>query len=129
MRFDVKLTKRETQVAELLAWGAEKKRVAEKLFISVHTVENTARNIYSKLEIQKATELCVWWFCTRFDIPASLSPLRKALVSVLLIALLGVYEYCGYDIVRTSGRQAERVLRVVRNTKRTDGDVDLLIVV
>lgn len=129
MRFDVKLTKRETQVAELLAWGAEKKRVAEKLFISVHTVENTARNIYSKLEIQKATELCVWWFCTRFDIPASLSPLRKALVSVLLIALLGVYEYCGYDVVRTSGRQAERVLRVVRNTKRTDGDVDLLIVV
>lgn len=129
MRFDVKLTKRETQVAELLAWGAEKKRVAEKLFISVHTVENTARNIYSKLEIQKATELCVWWFCTRFDIPASLSPLRKALVSVLLIALLGVYEYCGYDVVRTSGRQAERVLRVVRNTKRTDGDIDLLIVV
>ena len=46
-----------------------------------------------------------------------------------LIALLGVYEYCGYDVVRTSGRQAERVLRVVRNTKRTDGDVDLLIVV
>jgi DNA-binding CsgD family transcriptional regulator len=129
MRFDVKLTKRETQVAELLAWGAEKKRVAEKLFISVHTVENTARNIYSKLEIQKATELCVWWFCTRFDIPASLSPLRKALVSVLLIALLGVYEYCGYDVVRTSGRQAERVLKVVRNPKRTDGDVDLLIVV
>lgn len=129
MRFDIKLTKRETQVAELLAWGAEKKRVAEKLFISVHTVENTARNIYSKLEIQKATELCVWWFCTRFDIPTSLSPLRKALVSVLLIALLGVYEYCGYDVVRTSGRQAERVLRVVRNPKRTDGDVDLLIVV
>ncbi len=122
MRFDVKLTKRETQVAELLAWGAEKKRVAEKLFISVHTVENTARNIYSKLEIQKATELCVWWFCTRFDIPASLSPLRKALVSVLLIALLGVYEYCGYDVVRTSGRQAERVLRITRSKRPLEND-------
>lgn len=122
MRFDVKLTKRETQVAELLAWGAEKKRVAEKLFISVHTVENTARNIYSKLEIQKATELCVWWFCSRFDIPASLSPLRKALVSVLLIALLGVYEYCGYDVVRTSGRQAERVLRITRSKRPLEND-------
>ena len=122
MRFDVKLTKRETQVAELLAWGAEKKRVAEKLFISVHTVENTARNIYSKLEIQKATELCVWWFCTRFDIPASLSPLRKALVSVLLIALLGVYEYCGYDVVRTSGRQAGRVLRITRSKRPLEND-------
>ena len=122
MRFDVKLNKRETQVALLLAWGAEKKRVAEKLFISVHTVENTARNIYSKLEIQKATELCVWWFCTRFDIPASLSPLRKALVSVLLIALLGVYEYCGYDVVRTSGRQAERVLRITRSKRPLEND-------
>ena len=64
MRAEAGLTQRETQIAELLAWGAAKKEVADRLSISPRTVENTARNIYSKIGIQKATELCVWWFCT-----------------------------------------------------------------
>ena len=49
------LTKREQQVAELLAWGASKKEIPDllrKLYggreISVHTVENIARNIYKE---------------------------------------------------------------------------------
>lgn len=65
MRAEAGLTQRETQIAELLAWGAAKKEVADRLSISPRTVENTARNIYSKIGIQKATELCVWWFCTQ----------------------------------------------------------------
>ena len=69
MKLHALLSKRETQVAELLAWGASKKEVASRLFVSTRTVENTARNIYAKLGIQKATELCVWWFCTNY--PAS----------------------------------------------------------
>ena len=64
MRAEAGLTQRETQIAELLAWGAAKKEVADRLSISPRTVENTARNIYSKIGIQKATELCVWWFYT-----------------------------------------------------------------
>ena len=57
MRAEAGLTQRETQIAELLAWGAAKKEVADRLSISPRTVENTARNIYSKIGIQKATEL------------------------------------------------------------------------
>lgn len=56
MRAEAGLTQRETQIAELLAWGAAKKEVADRLSISPRTVENTARNIYSKIGIQKATE-------------------------------------------------------------------------
>lgn len=52
----VTLSKRETQMAELLAWGAAKKEVADKLFVSTRTVEATTRNIYEKIGIQKATE-------------------------------------------------------------------------
>lgn len=55
MKLHALLSKRETQVAELLAWGASKKEVASKLFVSTRTVEDTARNIYAKLGIQKAT--------------------------------------------------------------------------
>lgn len=88
MKLHALLSKRETQVAELLAWGASKKEVASKLFVSTRTVENTARNIYAKLGIQKATELCVWWFCTKCGVPVSLDPLKRAFTAVLLLLVL-----------------------------------------
>ena len=56
------LTKRESEIAELFAWGASKKDVANRLFISERTVENHARNIYAKIGCQKINELCAWWF-------------------------------------------------------------------
>lgn len=38
MRAEAGLTQRETQIAELLAWGAAKKEVADRLSISPRTV-------------------------------------------------------------------------------------------
>lgn len=52
MKLNVELSRRETEVAHLLAWGASKKEVADILFISTRTVENTARNIYAKVGIR-----------------------------------------------------------------------------
>ena len=56
------LTPRESEVAELLAWGASKKEIPDllvipegKLPISVHTVENLTTSIYAKLHIQKVS--------------------------------------------------------------------------
>lgn len=39
MKLNVELSRRETEVAHLLAWGASKKEVADILFISTRTVE------------------------------------------------------------------------------------------
>lgn len=69
MKLHALLSKRETQVAELLAWGASKKEVASKLFVSTRTVENTARNIYAKLGIQKATECAYGGFAQSAEYP------------------------------------------------------------
>jgi DNA-binding CsgD family transcriptional regulator len=85
MNANVKLTKREAEIAELLAWGAAKKEVANTLYISTRTVENTARNIYEKIAIQKATELCVWWFCTHCGVSFSLSPIKRSIFSTIII--------------------------------------------
>ena len=88
MNLTATLTKRESQIAELIAWGLTKKEVATKLFISPRTVENTARSIYEKTGVTKANELSAWYFCSRFKISLDMSPLRRSVVAVGLLLLL-----------------------------------------
>ena len=45
MKLNAKLSKRESQIAELLAWGASKKEVADKLFVSTRTISNCSKLI------------------------------------------------------------------------------------
>ena len=113
MKLHALLSKRETQVAELLAWGASKKEVASKLFVSTRTVENTARNIYAKLGIQKATELCV--------LPVSLDPLKRAFTAVLLLLVLLPRELTGNGDLFRIGRD-RRIARVTRTFRRYGED-------
>lgn len=119
MRTDVSLARRESQVAELLAWGASKKEVADRLDISVHTVENTARNIFDKIGIQKATELSVWWFCTRLHVPFEMSPLKRATIALfLLMSILPkdiLHSGDNYRMFRTRTCQTARRIGTRRN--------------
>lgn len=48
---DYHLTGREREVLHLLIDGQTKSKIAEKLFLSYHTVDNHIRNIYSKLHV------------------------------------------------------------------------------
>lgn len=121
MKLHALLSKRETQVAELLAWGASKKEVASKLFVSTRTVENTARNIYAKLGIQKATELCVWWFCTKCGVPVSLDPLKRAFTAVILLLVLLPRELTGNGDLFRIGRD-RRIARVTRIRRNNEGE-------
>lgn len=127
MNADARLTPRETQVAELLAWGAAKKEVADRLFISTRTVENTARNIYEKIGIQKATELCVWWFCTHCGVSFELNPLKRGIIAAFLLMIILPYEFLGKnDILRTfRSKPVAKVAKVGCRGRRNDNDLDL----
>jgi DNA-binding NarL/FixJ family response regulator len=46
-----KLTDRENEILRLLADGLTKNKLAEKLFLSRHTIDSHIRNIYSKLHV------------------------------------------------------------------------------
>lgn len=87
-----KLTERENQIAERIAWGASQKEVAFDLGISRSTVDNTLRKIYQKLRIGKINELSAWWFCTHFNISFELSPLKRTVVACSLLCLFVVFE-------------------------------------
>ena len=124
-----KLSRREMQVAELLAWGAAKKEVPDllrKLYggrgISVHTVENITRRIYEKLGISKASELSAWYFCECHQVDEGLSPIRKAkntIYSILFLLLLlpQTFDF-DQDALRPQRIRTTRVERVVRARKK-----------
>lgn len=119
------LTRREQQIAELLAWGAAKKEVADLLKISPRTVENTARHIYEKIGIQKATELCVYWFCAKCGVSPSKDPLKRAFIALALLFILLPSEHQPRRDDQTAMRPA-RTTRVVTRTIRGRRSEDIL---
>lgn len=82
------LTHREQEIGKLIAWGACKKLVAQRLFISVHTVENHVRNMFEKTECRSVNEFSAWYFCTHFNISMELSPLKNIIAALLLTIYL-----------------------------------------
>lgn len=123
MTLNAELTKRENEVAELLAWGAAKKEVADRLFISTRTVENTARNIYAKTGVQKATELCVWWFCKKCGVPPSLDPLKRAFYALVLLAIFIPRELTANGDLFRAGRRMAKTARTYRASRRRSEDL------
>lgn len=119
---DAKLTPREAEIAELLAWGAAKKEVAYHLSISPRTVENTTRSIYSKVGIQKATELCVWWFCTHCGVSFELSPVKRGIISCLFLLILLPYEFSdSREILRSfSAKPVKAAAKAGRRSRKED---------
>ena len=118
MTLNAELTRRESEVAELLAWGAAKKEVADKLFISTRTVENTARSIYAKTGVQKATELCVWWFCSKCGVPVSLDPLKRAFIALFLLVVFVPRELTANGDIFRIGRRGAKTARVYKTSRR-----------
>ena len=108
-----KLTKREEQIAELFAWGATKKDVANKLFLSVRTVENHARNIFEKLEVTKVNELSAWYFCSHFNISEELSPLKKKVIAYCLLLLVCVQVFNVDNDMLRAPRTSVRTSRTI----------------
>ena len=133
MNLTAQLTHREQQVAELLAWGASKKEVPDLLPakpgrspITVRTVEVLTKSIYEKLRIQKVNELSVWYFCTHFNISMDLSPLRRQILTGILLAILVLAEVTADNhFVRPSARAMRTISKVSKQSRKEDNTFEL----
>ncbi|MFI3298744.1 MAG: helix-turn-helix transcriptional regulator [Rikenellaceae bacterium] len=112
------LTKSELKVAELLAWGACKKEIAVRRCVSVHTVENHARNIYEKLECNSIGELSAIWFCEKYDIPKSDSPRTKHRLVAFVLLLLMTTQVTTVTLDDQNWLRPARTTRTVRTSSR-----------
>ena len=111
MKSNANLTSREREVTELIAWGATKKEIANKLFISEETVKNHTRNIFEKTGCNKSNELSAWYFCTTFHISFNLSPITRQCFAIFLLSL-----FCFNEIIHSS----DTFTRVRRTKIRTE---------
>lgn len=93
MNPSAKLSNREYEIAAHLSWGATKKEIARKLYISVRTVENTARNIYEKIQVNNVAQLVAWMFCKKFNKSMVINPLLSAFFMMLVGATTLKKEY------------------------------------
>lgn len=117
------LTRREAEIAELIAWGATKKDVANILNRSPRTIENIARSVYEKTGVTKVNELSAWYFCTHFNISLTLSPLiRRTLATLLLIV------FCA-SMSTEANKLYLRFRRVEEIRERPRRDDDFLIII
>ena len=82
-----KLTRRQAEITELVAWGSTQKDVANMLGICANTVDNHLQEIYIRTGVSKMNELAAWWFCTQFNISFNLSPLARRSIATLLFCL------------------------------------------
>ena len=120
------LTKRESEIAELVAWGGSKKEIANRLFLSERTVENHIKNIYAKVECGKSNELSAWWFCTRFNISFDLSPFKKKVIGFLLL-LITLPQIATVDDSDTWMKPQRTTTRVIRAKTRRKDDLKIEI--
>ena len=57
----IKLTNREKDVIELLVLGLSNQEIADKLFVSIHTVKAVLENLYSKFDVHNRVALAVYY--------------------------------------------------------------------
>ena len=120
MNFNVKLTRRQTEVAEFVGFGYSAKEAASFLGISYSTIKVTLKAIYSKIGIQKATELAKFVYVRRFGLDAALCEPTRKLIAMFFLCLYVSSVVMEEDMPiarRTRTGRNNRIERVIRNRR------------
>jgi len=60
-RINTTLTEREKEVFALIAEGLQAEAIANRLFLSIHTINRHRENIKVKIEVRSVAEMVAWW--------------------------------------------------------------------
>lgn len=80
-------SRREKQIADLLARGMSEKEIAIKLNISVATVNNHTRNIRNKFGLTKNSEIILLYIAQRNGKHFSLRDIKEYGISIILVMI------------------------------------------
>jgi len=87
------ISSREYQVAELIAWGASDKEVAEELYISPETAKTHRKNILHKIHGHNSADLTRWFFEKKCNMCFGLNPrqVRHIAIGLLLLVVTDLF--------------------------------------
>lgn len=80
-------SKREREIADLLARGLSEKEIAAKLNISPATVNNHTRNIRDKFDLSKNSEIVLLYIAERNKRPFNIKAIREYGISIILVLI------------------------------------------
>lgn len=95
------LSQREYDVAELIAWGASDKEVAQELGITADTARTHRKNILRKIKGHNAADLTRWFFCVKCKVSFGINPRTVRHLACMFLILVGVSQFCNTEMVRT----------------------------
>jgi len=119
------ISPREYEIAELIAWGASAKEVAEELHISEETVRTHRRNILVKIHGHNAADLTRWYFQRKAKQCFGLNPRKVRHIAFFLMLLICVGEFIDSDMLRA--RQKFQAGNIAREVRAVYGKISLRI--
>ena len=88
LQADIKLTKRENQIAGLAFCGLAKKEIADKLKVAYGTVNVLLDKAYKKSGTSKLNELGAWWANRVFTLNIDFQQLQKTIIALCFLGLI-----------------------------------------
>ena len=85
---EVKLTKREKQIAGLAFCGKAKKEIAYLLEIAYGTVNVILDRVYKKTGTSKLNELGAWWANREYNLNIDFEQLQKTITTMIIIGFV-----------------------------------------
>ncbi len=116
----MQITPREYQIAELIAWGASDKEVAQELSITPLTAKTHRRNIEHKIEASNTADLTRWFFQEKQHVSFGMSPRTIRHIAKLMFLLVTFSEFSQVPVVRikTSGKASQQQTATRSRTSR-----------
>lgn len=120
MKLFAELSKREEEMTILYCDGLEKKEIADKLFVSPNTVQNTLRKVFEKLHIHNCRELMKLVYARGAGVQYDVI---RQVIAVFFLAIVSLSFFEDGNSEFRRGRRTSRVTRTVRARARRGGDL------
>lgn len=104
----MRLSKREIEIAKLIAWGDKESQIAEELFISVHTFRTHRKNILRKIKGHNSQDITRWYFQYKTGVFFGFNPRQVKRIAWALLALMVNVEISQTDLIRPFRLRAPR---------------------
>ena len=102
------ISSREYQIAELIAWGASDKEVAQELNITPLTARTHRRTVEHKIGAYNAADLTRWFFQDKHKLSFGLNPRQIRHIAMMLFLLITFAEISQLPIIRIRASRGAR---------------------